>query len=145
MSIKVHPELRPSHGVWHRNEARARLAIEVTIETLGARRAGFILNLSCHGAMVQTAQHLRPGSDLVLKCGHLDVLGTVAWSKDGRAGVEFAEPISEELVIELRHIADNIARYAKPSLTGRPGLRMRPLTSEEQEVAEEWASSRNFL
>jgi hypothetical protein len=145
VSIKVHPEMRPSHWVWHRNEARARLAIEVTVETLGARRAGFILNLSCHGAMVQTTYDLIPGTELVLKCPHLDVFGAVAWAKNGRAGVEFAEPISEQLVIDLRQIADDIARYAKPGLNGRPGLQFRPLTAEEQEVAQEWASSRNFL
>src|ERR1044071_92191 len=107
MSLKVHPELRPTHWVWHRSEARARLAIEVAVETLGTRGTGFILNLSCHGAMVHTAQDLSPGGGIVLRCGNLVVFGMVAWARGGRAGVEFDEPICEQLVVELRRIADD--------------------------------------
>jgi len=144
MSLRVQPSLHTSQWGWHRGEARARVAMEASVDTIHGRSSAFILNLSCHGAMVQSEEVLSRGTDLVLKCGPLDVMGKIAWARDGRLGIEFDEPVSEDVVIELRQLADDISRYARPSLKGRPGFAARPLTADELKVAGEWATSSRF-
>src|SRR4029453_11463702 len=93
MSLRVQSELHDWKSGWHRSESRAPLAMEASIDTLHGRSPGFILNLSCHGAMVQSTEVLARGTDILLKCGPLDVIGKVAWAKADHLGVEFDEPI----------------------------------------------------
>jgi hypothetical protein len=144
MSLRIQPSFGADSYAHQRIEARARVALQAVVETVLGRSRGFILNLSCHGAMVQTERVLTRGVDLLLKCRQLDALGRVMWARDGLCGVEFDEPIEEELVIELRQVADEIARRARHQLTSRPGLAIRRLTPEEQALADEWATSGGF-
>lgn len=102
-----------------RTESRARVAMEAKVVTVSGRATGFVLNVSCHGAMVQTAEPPSQGSSVVLKCGPLDELGKVAWVEQGRIGIEFDEPVSEDLVVELRQLADETIKNAPPRCQGR--------------------------
>ena len=132
-----------SHG-HKRVEARARVAIEARLQTVLGNASAYLLNLSCHGAMVQTEKLPQRGSDVVLKCGPLDALGIVAWVSNEHFGLEFDEPVAEHLVIELRCIADEAAQHKAHQRLGRPALATRALTEEEWQVAQEWAVSNNF-
>src|SRR5688572_12232765 len=93
-----------------RAESRARVAIEASLETVLGRSRGYLLNLSCHGAMMQTPSPPQRRADVVLRCGPLDVMGVVAWVQHERIGIEFDEPIPEDRVIELRRLADEAVR-----------------------------------
>jgi PilZ domain-containing protein len=124
-----------------RVESRARLAIEARLQTVYGRLSGYLLNLSCHGAMVQTTEPPARGAYVVITCGPLDILGTVVWLEHERFGLEFDEPIAEELVIELRDLADEAARQAACERAGRRTLVTRPLTTEEWKLAQDWMRS----
>lgn len=132
-----------SHG-HKRTEARARVAIEAKLQTVLGHASAYLLNLSCHGAMVQTEKPPLRGSDALLRCGPLDVLGTVAWVSDERFGLEFDEPVAEHIVIELRCLADEAAMHKAHQRLGRPALATRALTEDEWQVAQEWAVSSTF-
>ena len=140
MTLRIKPSGQ-YQGHPSRTESRARLAIEATLETVHGKSSGYLINVSYHGAMVQT--QTVPGRDafVVLRCGPLDALGTVAWIDRGYFGIKFDEPISENLVIELRRIADSVASARPCESHGRPGLAARSLTAQEWELAENWAVS----
>jgi hypothetical protein len=128
-----------------RQESRARVALEAKLDTLRGRSSGYLLNLSCHGAMVQMADPPRPGHEVILKCGPLDVLAEVAWTEHERCGLQFIEPIAESFVVALRRIADEAARQSAHYRMGsRPTLATRPLTPEEIKIAREWAVSNSW-
>ena len=141
MTLHLQAELPSSPRGHKRGESRARVAIEAKLQTVHGRLSGYLLNLSCHGAMVQTSEP--PGRDnyVVIVCGPLDVLGTVVWSEQERFGLEFDEPISEDLVIELRDLADDAARRVVLDRPGRPSLVTRPLSTEEWDLAQDWMMS----
>ena len=128
-----------------RREARARVAMEARIETLGGSWAGFVLNLSCHGAMVKIEDPPAPRSTVILKCGPIDAIGSVAWVEHERLGIAFDESIDEEDVVYLRRLADESARLSGQKFQGRPSLMTRPLTAEEWQLAQEWGSAANII
>lgn len=142
MLSRIIPSSANPHCKWHRIESRARVAMEAVLDSVHGRQRGFILNLSCHGAMAQMPDPPGRRTFVMLKCGPLEVLGMVAWVDRDGFGVQFDEPIEEDLVIELRRMADQAVRDI-PS-QGRPGLRARPLTAAETKAAEDWAVSGNF-
>src|SRR5262245_40033790 len=112
MTVHLHSGLSaPSRQVQKRVEARARVAIEARLETIHGRASGYLLNLSCHGAMVQTPEPPPPGHDVLLRCGPLEALGCVMWVQHERIGMEFYEELSEEFVVDLRRLADEAVRH----------------------------------
>ena len=127
-----------------RLESRARVALEARVQTLHGRIPAYLLNLSCHGAMVQMVTPPSRGNTVIIICGPLDVLGAVVWSEHDRCGVEFDEPIPEEMVIDLRRMADEAARYAVRDRPGRLALGTRPLTPEEWKLAQDWMVSSDW-
>ena len=144
MSLRLHGSSNLSAHGGKRIESRARVAIEASLETVLGRSRGYLLNLSCHGAMVQMPDPPQRRADVVLRCGPLDVLGIVAWVQQERIGIEFDEPIPEGQVIELRRLADEAVRHLAHQRLGRPALTTRALTSEEWKMAQEWSSSSAF-
>jgi hypothetical protein len=141
--VSLHLQAEPTrfHTGHKRIESRARVAIEAKLQTVLGRFSGYLLNLSCQGAMVQTVEPPARGNTVVVSCGPLDVLGTVVWVEHERFGIEFDEPIAEEMVIELRHMADEAARQAVRERQGRRTLATRPLTRDEWKLAQDWMMS----
>jgi hypothetical protein len=121
-----------------RTERRARVALAAKLQTLDGVQRGHMLNLSCWGAMIETGWAARREDRFVLQCGHLEELVYVKWIDSGLMGVQFDEPIGENLVIEMRHSADAIARQTFVPARGRPPLSGRPLTDMELAAVEEW-------
>jgi len=142
MSLRLHGSSTGglSHG-HKRVEARARVAIEAKLETVHGRVTGYLLNLSCHGAMIQASSPPVRGGDVVIKCGPLDALGVVCWVAHERFGMEFDEPIADDLVVELRRMADEAVKHRAHQRLGRPALVTRALTADEWEAAQEWLES----
>jgi hypothetical protein len=145
--MTLHFQAPPSRfrQVHRRIESRARVALETRVQTLHGRVPAYLLNLSCHGAMLQMVAPPGRGNTVIVICGPLDGLGTIVWSEDDRCGVEFEEPIAEEMVIDLRHMADEAARYAvRDTRPGRLALGTRPLTREEWKIAQDWILSSDW-
>lgn len=144
MGIRFQPsEAEGVVSAGRRSEPRARVALGATFETLSGQKRGFLLNLSVHGAMVTTDYSPKCGSNLLLKCGELDVLATAVWCHDGHIGLMFDEPIDEQEIIELRRRADHLAEHGYVNRPGRPALSARPLTAAELKAADDWATIRD--
>lgn len=98
MALPIDPSSAKSQPEQRRIESRARVAIDAMVETIDGLGTGFIINLSCHGAMVQTQELPRPGSLLLLKCDRLEVTGRVAWTRKKRFGVTFDKSVPKHIV-----------------------------------------------
>ena len=143
MSLRIQPSTGVSHG-HRRAEGRARVPMEARVETMLGRRPAFILNLSCHGAMVLSQELPAVGICIVLRCGPVDALGTVVWVEHERFGIKFDEPIPEEIVVQLRREADESARYANHRSDRRPNFASSPISESEWRTAQEWAVSNGW-
>ncbi len=64
------------------------------------------------------------GTDVILRCGAIDVFGTVVWATDERCGVHFDEPVSPRELVALRQLAVASERYH--------------MTPEELQAAADW-------
>ncbi len=59
-----------------------------------------IRDVSVDGALVDVSHPLSVDEQVTLICGHSCIKGRVAWADGGRIGVEFAEPISGETLVD---------------------------------------------
>lgn len=126
------------HWCGKRAEARVQFALEAVVQTVERNQSGYLLNLSCHGAMVRCAVLPAHGASVLLKCGPLDVIGEVMWFDELGFGLQFDEPLPQEQVIKLRQIAELNARYRAFTSPDRPSSTARPLTREEWHLARKW-------
>jgi len=111
--------------------------LPATVETTFDRRRAAIYNLSSNGAQVSVDLELRAGNDVLLKCGTIDALCTVMWTKGNVCGLEFDEPLSEAQVLATRSYANGTSerqrteRLAgqrtgpKAAEVGRPAFRLQ--------------------
>ena len=117
--------------------------MEARVETVLGRNSAFILNLSCNGAMIHSADLPAVDASVVLRCGPLDVMGTVIWVQHERFGIQFDEAIPEEVVVNMRREADETARDAVHR-DGRRRLGSGPISVAEWKTAQEWAISNSW-
>ena len=109
-------EARPSNltetAVGRRGDARARLSLPATLESVRGVFRVKIINISCSGAMVEVPELLKVGSDVVLQRGKLDAFAVVVWSGSGRCGLQFYDQLTDEEVILYRRASDQTAHEA---------------------------------
>jgi hypothetical protein len=113
------PELRG-----RRSEPRALIGLRTSTETLHGRGDATLLNLSCAGAQLGGQGLPGLGKDVLLTCGTIEIFGTVAWAADGHCGVTFDEPISSQVLSDLRRTAAMVTQSRT--------------TQEEMEAAADW-------
>ncbi|NML05216.1 PilZ domain-containing protein [Sphingomonas sp. G-3-2-10] len=91
-------EIEPALGLGRRRSMRAPVSLDAKIGRGGLDRALCkVIDLSQHGAKLQTYSELRAGSMMWLtlpKVGHWGA--RVVWARDFEAGLEFQNPLSEE-------------------------------------------------
>jgi hypothetical protein len=143
MSLRIRPSSIAGHA-HRRSESRARVPMEAKVDTLHGRNSAFILNLSCNGAMVQSQELPGVGTSVVLRCGSIDALAAVVWVEHERFGVQFDEPIPEEIVIQMRREAEEAARSATHRGDRRPNFSSGPISVTEWKTAQEWARSNSW-
>lgn len=74
---------------------RYRVARVATVSVNGISRPATIRNVSRGGMMIESALPLLPGQMVEISSGALTGLhGQVRWSRNGRAGVQLAQPLS---------------------------------------------------
>lgn len=59
-----------------------------------------IRNVSVNGALLDAPHQLRVFETVSLYCGDSCVNGIVAWSRDGRVGMEFSELLTVDLLVD---------------------------------------------
>ena len=119
----------------NRRSRRSNVLLAASIEVSGASLAVKLRNLSTEGALVEGADLPVEGSEVLFRRNELSVKSRVAWVHGKQAGVAFKRPIPQEDV--LRNIPR--PKLRAPVEFKRPGLAVRPLTPEEQRLAESWA------
>jgi hypothetical protein len=95
--IALETEIEP-----RRREPRIGVSAEVPLRQLGQTAVDArLVNLSSHGFMAETHALIAPGSRLWLTLPGVNrVNALVLWSKSGRIGGEFAQPIDPLLVFQ---------------------------------------------
>ncbi len=122
-----------------RRSARSNVLLAATVEWGPKRSAVRIKNLSAHGAMVVGIGLPPAEAEVNLEYMGETVSGWIAWSRDGRAGIEFGAVIEpERLHLASPHPHPLIVKDTRELDCRRPGFRGRLLTEEEARIVDEW-------
>ena len=103
---------------------RARTGLQARLETLDSRRTVLLENISATGARIRLAEPPRPGSDVVIQCGKVDVMARVIWASRDACGIHFDQAASHDDILELKATSDRVAESG--------------LTHAELIAAEDW-------
>ncbi|MES2443816.1 MAG: PilZ domain-containing protein [Pseudomonadota bacterium] len=91
-------EFEPAIGLGRRRSMRAPVSLDAKVGRGGLDRALCkVVDLSQHGARLQTYSALRTGQDIWLtlpKVGHC--AANIVWASDFEAGLEFHIPLTDE-------------------------------------------------
>ena len=97
-SVAFAAEFEPAVGLGRRRSVRAPVSLDAKIGRGGLDRALCrVVDLSQHGARLQTYSSLRTGQDIWLtlpKVGHC--AANIVWANDFEAGLQFHIPLTEE-------------------------------------------------
>jgi hypothetical protein len=121
-----------------RSAKRARVLLAAKLRTGGGYDIDVRLrDLSQRGALVE-GQALPPqGSETIFSRGSMSVPARVAWTGEGKAGLEFAFPIDEnDVLVQLKrtNIDSNQPRFRRPRLG-------EDMSEQEKRLARLWGAS----
>lgn len=132
-------------GLARRDDDRHRALLCATLVTTTSECSIKVRDLSVSGALIEGERLPRAGTDILLKRGTLEVLATVMWLKDNRAGLKFDGSLSQgEVWAQIN--PRTAAAPAAPSIY-RPGFRGDQVRAEERAIAraQRLAAARKFL
>ena len=127
-------------GTDERRSGRANVILAATLEHRGARIPVRVSNLSEHGALVVGDGLPKGETQIVFHCNGANVQSWVAWSRDGRAGIEFGIPVPPDALIQKGEAVPRVAiiKDTRELDFRRPGFRGNQMTDEERKIVEEW-------
>ena len=95
------------------------LLVARLITTTSCERIVKLRNISATGAMIEGARIPPAGTDILLRRGSLELIATIIWCRDGQAGLEFDEPLTQaELWMQVN--APRFPADMTPEESGRP-------------------------
>lgn len=118
----------------NRRARRSNVLLAASIEIDGHKTAVKLRNLSAYGALVVGESLPKEGAAVRFVRKELSVAGTVAWVRDGHAGIAFDEELPPQDV--LRHIPTPTPRPLVDHR--RPGLGSQPLSPAQEEYLRQW-------
>ncbi|HEY0027356.1 MAG TPA: PilZ domain-containing protein [Allosphingosinicella sp.] len=122
-----------------RSAKRARVLLAAKLRTgSGGEIDVRLRDLSQKGALVEGKSLPPPGSEVVFHRGSITVPGRVAWTGEGKAGLEFAYGIDEtEVLVQLKRTTVDSAqpRFRRPRLYGED------MSAQEKKLAQLWGVS----
>lgn len=126
-------------GTDERRSERANVILAATIEHRGARIPVRVSNLSQHGVLV-VGDRIPPGeTQVTFHCNGASVQSWVAWSRGGRAGIQFGIPIQPDALAQREAVPRvAIVKDTREVDFRRPGFRGNQMTEEERKIVEEW-------
>ena len=127
-------------GSDERRSARANVILTAMIEHRGARIPVRVSNLSEHGVLVVGDRLPTGETQIVFHCNGASVQSWVAWSRDGRAGIEFGIPVPPDALTQRGEAVPRVAivKDTREVDFRRPGFRGNQMTDEERKIVEEW-------
>ena len=114
MGLTQRIEAAPQTG--RRSAPRLRLSLPARLVAVERTHQCILLNLSRTGAQVAILNSLREGEGAVLRCGKIDQFVIISRSEFGINALEFDEPISDEMVLEIRRYHENFEEREKRAL-----------------------------
>jgi hypothetical protein len=78
-----------------RKGGRSSMSLPALIILFGQRHSAQLHNLSCGGAMIQSAAPVRTRDQITLSCGTIEARGSVVWAGSGCFGIEFHRPLED--------------------------------------------------
>ena len=121
-----------------RSAKRARVLLAAKLRTGGGYDIDVRLrDLSPRGALVEGKALPPQGTETVFSRGSITVPARVAWTGEGRAGLEFAFPVDEsEVLVQLKrtNVDSNQPRFRRPRLG-------EDMSEQEKRLARLWGVS----
>jgi hypothetical protein len=121
-----------------RRSPRSRVLLSARLVTTTDSFSVKLRDLSARGARAEGDRLPPLGTDVIVERGALNAFATIVWSKDGRCGLAFDEPLSDgDLWSALGSVRP--APASDPRQFRRPGLKEAArLTADEVERARLW-------
>ena len=85
-----------SRGGGRRSSERAAAPLLASITTLTRSHSAVVVDVSTSGARLHGSDLPEMGEELVVNIDGVQAFGTVVWSDQGEAGIEFDSPLSVE-------------------------------------------------
>jgi hypothetical protein len=78
-----------------RRSPRFSVLLVARLVTTWGERIVKLRNISATGAMIEGDRIPPAGTDILLQRGSLELFGTIMWTRDKQAGLEFEAPLTE--------------------------------------------------
>lgn len=125
----------------NRKERRSHVFMKAELEFGGRTVEVKLRNLSADGALIESDDLPVEGSQLLFRKGDLKVPGRIAWLRQHRAGVSFAQPLAPAQL--LRHVPTPRPKSVPQSK--RPAIRAKDMSLEERRYSENWLWSEPII
>lgn len=83
-----------------RSPRRSPTFLKAELQSEHLTQTVYVRDVSVNGALLDVAQPLRVFEIVTLICGDTSVKGIVAWSDQGRVGMEFSELLTCEILVD---------------------------------------------
>lgn len=137
MGAENFPGTSGAVGAGKRSAKRNRVLLAAKLKTANGEVEARLRDLSQKGALVECADCLSVGDEVVFTRGTTIVPARVAWTGGGRVGLEFHRMIHEnELLVQLGRPSNgqNQQRFRRPALN-------ESLNPHERKLAQLWGQS----
>ncbi len=126
-------------GAELRQSFRHRVLLSAKLVTTTDERPIRLRELSATGALLEGTNLPPPGGDVLIQRGSVEMFGTIIWSEDNRAGIDFEGPLSEDqLRAQIRPAAQAV--LFQPAAKRAALTTSSSLTCEQRELAAEWGN-----
>lgn len=102
--------------VGRRAAPRLRLSLPAQLIAVEKVHTCILLNLSRTGAQVAILDAMRKGEGAILRCGLIKHFGIVTRTEFGLNALEFDEPLTDDIVLEIRRYHENFEEREKRAL-----------------------------
>lgn len=102
--------------IGRRSAPRLRLSLPAQLIAVERAHTCILLNLSRSGAQVAILDAMREGEGAILRCGVIDHFAIVTRSEFGLNAVEFDEPLTDDVVLEIRRYYENFEERERRAL-----------------------------
>lgn len=106
----------PIVPVGRRSAPRLRLSLPGQLVAVEKVHTCILLNLSRTGAQVAILDAMREGEGAILRCGVINHFAIVTRTEFGLNALEFDEPLTDQIVLEIRRYHENFEEREKRAL-----------------------------
>ena len=92
---------------------RRRVLLSGMFHSLTTSCQASVRNLSVTGAAIDCDAPLKVGAEGVLQVGRVDALARVIWQKGQTYGIQFDQPLPNQLVLDLHRITEDDMRRSQ--------------------------------